>query len=249
MAETDIMLTALRFTADGIEILDVVDTKYTKLGATMAKGSERAEGQAEAMERLQKVSEKSAKSTTANSVKNIEFLAVTEAVTSAANQLVSSQYKRIDAELAAGEITEEQAAKERQRWKARETFNASLEKWIALIRLAKVAQIGYTAAIAASTTVTKANTKAVIANTAALLKNPYVILAITIMALVIWLAKLAEEGKVLAKQFDWLAEKTQGLNDSLMGFLELVEDIIGVEFTESSWFDALTYEGSEGQFA
>ena len=244
MAESDIMLTSLRFTAEGIEILDVVDTKYTKLGATMAKGSKRAEGQREAMEKLQKVSEKSAKSTTANSVKNIEFLAVTEAVTSASNQLVSAQYKRIDAELAAGEITEEQATAERTRWKAREKFNASLEKWIALIRLAKVAQIAYTGAMAMATTVTKANTKAVLANTAAMLKNPWVILAVTILALIIYMQQLAEEGKALTKQFDWLEKKTRGLNDSLMGFLEVIEDILGLEFTESSWFDALTYEGS-----
>ena len=247
--DKSIMLAAIKVDVEGTHEVEVLDTKFESLSKTFRNSKEPVEGATQVQKNLEKQLNRTKKSTTENAVKNIEFLAVTEAVTSAANQLVSSQYKRIDAELAAGEITEEQAAKERQRWKARETFNASLEKWIALIRLAKVAQIGYTAAIAASTTVTKANTKAVIANTAALLKNPYVILAVVIMALVIWIGKLAEEGKLLSKQFDWLAEKTQGLNDSLMGFLELIEDIIGVEFTESSWFDALTYEGSEGQFA
>jgi hypothetical protein len=241
MAESDIQLASFRIRAEGVEVIDVIDTKYTKLGATMAKGQKRAEGKKKAMENLQKQLDKNSKSTTANSVKNIEFLAVTEAVTSASNQLVSSQYKRIDAELAAGEITEEQAAKERQRWKAREKFNASLEKWIALIRLAKVAQIAMTAARAMSTSVTKANTKAVLANTAAMLRNPWVLLTITLMAVVLWVVKLAEEGKMLTKQFDALDKRTRSLNDSLMGFLELIEDVVNVEFTESDWFQALTY--------
>lgn len=244
MAEEDIMLAAIKTNVEGIHEVEILDKNFKSLSQTFRNSKQPIEDVTQAQKDLETQLNKSKKSTIDNSVKNIEFLAVTEAVTSASNQLVSSQYKRIDAELAAGEITEEQAAKERQRWKSREKFNASLEKWIALIRLAKVAQIGFTAATALATKATKANTKAVIANTAALLKNPYILIAFAVIMLVVWLVKLAEEGKGVAKQFEWLEKKTRGLNDSLMGFFELIEDIVNIEFTESSWFEALTYEGS-----
>ena len=244
MAEADIMLASIKITAEGVEVIDVVDAKYTKLGATMAKGTKRAEGKEKALKNLNQQLKKNTKSTMDQSVKNIEFLAVTEAATSGLNQLVSSQYKRIDSQLASGKITEEEAEQERKVWKAREEVNASLEKWIALIRLAKVAQIMATAAMGLMTKVTKANTKAVMKNTAAMLKNPWVLITVLVIALTVWLVKLANEGKLLADQFEWLTKKTERLNDSLMGFLNLVEDLVGLEFTESSWFDALTYEGS-----
>ena len=52
------MLSVIKIKADGIQIIDVVDTKYEKLGTTMAKGKKRTEGHAKAMQDLKTISEK-----------------------------------------------------------------------------------------------------------------------------------------------------------------------------------------------
>ena len=244
MAEADIMLAAIKVDVEGTHEVEILDGKFENLSKTFRNSKQPIGDVTKEQKKLEEQLNRTKKSTMDQSVKNIEFLAVTEAATSGLNQLVSSQYKRIDSQLASGEITMEEAEKERLVWKAREEVNASLEKWIALIRLAKVAQIMSTAAIGLATKATNLNTKAVMKNTVAMMKNPWVLITVLVITLVVWIVKLANEGKLLADQFDWLTEKTKGLNDSLMGCLELVEDLVGLNFTESSWFDALTYEGS-----
>ena len=135
------MLSVIKIKADGIQIIDVVDTKYEKLGTTMAKGKKRTEGHAKAMKDLQTISDKNAKSTMNDNVQTIAKLQVMEAATSGLNQLISAQYKRIDADLAAGEITAEEADERRKAIKQQEKYTGILESAIAISRLYTVAQV------------------------------------------------------------------------------------------------------------
>jgi len=173
MAEADVPLAAIRIKADGIEVLDVVDTKYTKLGATMQKGKARTEGHTEAMNKLRKKKKKSAKSTMNNNVQTIAKLQVMEAATSGLNQLISAQYKRIDADLAAGKITAEEAEERRKAIKQQEKYTGILESAIAISRLYTVAQVVGAAVTAKLTTATNANTAAVAANNAVVKASPW----------------------------------------------------------------------------
>lgn len=173
MAEEDIMLTTLKVTAKGVQIIDVVDTKYKNLGTTMQKGKARTEGHAEAMDKLRQASEKSAKSTMNNNVQTIAKLQVMEAATSGLNQLISAQYKRIDADLAAGKITAEEAEERRKAIKQQEKYTGILESAIAISRLYTVAQVVGAAVTAKLTTATNANTAAVAANNAVVKASPW----------------------------------------------------------------------------
>lgn len=173
MAESDMMLSVIKITADGIQIIDVVDTKYEKLGTTMAKGKKRTEGHAKAMQDLKTISEKNAKSTMNDNVQTIAKLQVMEAATSGLNQLISAQYKRIDADLASGKITAEEAEERRKAIKQQEKYTGILESAIAISRLYTVAQVVGAAVTAKLTTATNANTAAVAANNAVVKASPW----------------------------------------------------------------------------
>lgn len=167
------MLSVIKIKADGIEVLDVVDSKYKNLGSTMAKGKKRAEGNAEAMDKLRQASEKNAKSTMNDNVQTIAKLQVMEAATSGLNQLISAQYKRIDADLAAGKITAEEAEERRKAIKQQEKYTGILESAIAISRLYTVAQVVGATVTAKLTTATNANTAAVAANNAVVKASPW----------------------------------------------------------------------------
>ena len=114
MAEEEVMLVAIRMDAKGaIKDADVIDTKFEKLCKTLQKGKVLTEG----MEKAQKKLNESIKQSTDTTVKsNVAFIgkfAAFEAITSSTNQLISAQYKRIDADLAAGKISQEEAEKRR----------------------------------------------------------------------------------------------------------------------------------------
>ena len=131
MAESDIMLAAIKVDVEGTHEVEILDGKFENLSKTFRNSKQPIGDVTKEQKKLEEQLNRTKKSTMDQSVKNIEFLAVTEAATSGLNQLVSSQYKRIDSQLASGEITEEEAEKERKVWKAREDVNASLEQWIA----------------------------------------------------------------------------------------------------------------------
>ena len=244
MAEADVMLAVIKVDVEGVQEVEVLDAKYTSLGSTFQKGQQRAEGAKEAQKKLTKSIEEGGNATTKANVQTITNLALMEAATSGLNQGISAQYKSIDAKLAAGKITEEEAEKQRKAWKERERHTARLETAIAVMRLLTVAKALGTAVTNALTASTNANTVAVQSNTRAMLANPWVRIVIIAALLAMAIVKLNKELGLFGNQFDWLEKKTKGLNDSLMGFLNLVEDLVNIEFTESSWFDALTYEGS-----
>ena len=202
MAEEDLQLSVLKLTADGVEVIDVVDAKFTKLGSTMAKGKARAEGSEKALKELQKQMEKNTKTTTDNSVKNIESLMVLEAATSGINQLISARYKEIDAQLASGEITQEEAEELRKSVKQQERYSSTLERTIGILRLVKVAQFAAAAAVNLYTAATLKNTKAVLINTAAMLANPFVLVTVGLLSLAVMLKGASQEFGIFSDQME-----------------------------------------------
>tara|TARA_R100000278_G_scaffold15158_1_gene15694 strand:- start:256 stop:984 length:729 start_codon:yes stop_codon:yes gene_type:complete len=242
MAEEDVALAAIRIKADGIEVLDIVDSKYKNLGSTMAKGKKRAEGNAEAMEKLRKISEKSAKSTQNNSVKNIESLMIMEAATSATNQLISARYKEIDSKLASGEITAEEAEELRKSVKQQEKYSSALEKTIAMLRFYKVAQYAAAAAVNVYTAATIKNTKAVAANTAALLANPFVFVTLGLVGLAMVLKGASKEFGLLADQLEFVGEKLKPVTESIDALVEGLDTVIGTDIANNKIFEALITE-------
>lgn len=239
MAETDVILTAMRFTAEGIEVLDVVDTKYKNLGTTMAKGKARTEGHAEAMDKLRKASEKNTKTTTDSSVKNIESLMIMEAATSGLNQLISARYKDIDAQLASGEITQEEAEELRKSVKQQERYSSSLERTIGILRLVKVAQFAAAAAVNLYTAATLKNTKAVAANTVVMLANPFVFVTLMVVSLAVALKGASQEFGILSDQMEAVGEKFKPVTESIESMVEALDSIIGTDISNNKIFEAL----------
>ena len=242
MAEEDVALLAVKIKADGIEVLDVVDSKYKNLGTTLAKGKARTEGAAEAMEKLRKISEKSAKSTQNNSVKNIESLMIMEAATSGINQLISARYKDIDAQLASGEITQEEAEELRKSVKQQERYSSSLEKTIAVMRLYKVAQFAAAAAVNVYTAATMKNTKAILLNTAALLANPFVLFAMTLVSVGLILKGVSKEFGFLSDQMEALGRVMKPVTDGFESFVEIIDAIVGTDIQNNRLFEAIITE-------
>ena len=238
MAEEDIALAVIKTKAEGIEIIDVIDKKYTSLGSTMQKGQKRAEGTKEALEELNQQLNKNSKSTADASVKNIESLMIMEAATSGINQLISARYKDSDAQLASGEITQEEAEELRKSVKQQEKYSSSLEKTIAIMRLYKVAQFAGAAAVNLATAATNINTVAVKANTKALLKNPWVVVAVVLLAVLAYTAKLNRDIGFMADQFDFLNKKLKPVNDSFERFIEGIETITGFDIQNNRLWEA-----------
>ena len=219
MAERDVMLVAIEMDASGaIKSTQVLDTKFDKLGNTLRKGKERAEGAAQAQTKLDQSIKKSTKSTVESNVQSIAKLAAMEALTSASNQLISAQYKRIDADAASGKISAEEAEQRRKQIKQYEKWTGLLESGIAIARLATVGQMIYNAVINAGTVATKNNTKAVKTNTAALMANPWVALAVAIVSVIAMLVIVEREtGKVT----DTIKFLNKELRELVQWFVEL----------------------------
>jgi len=189
MAEADRMLVAIDFEADGaIKKATVLDSKFEKLSKTFRNSKKPVEDAANAQKKLDKSIQGTTKSTTDNNVATIAKLQIMEAATSGLNQLISAQYKRIDADLASGKITAEEAEERRKAIKQQEKYTGILESAIAISRLYTVAQVIGTAVMTKSTAATNLNTKAVVANNAALAMNPWMKFAMIAMTVVSVLA-------------------------------------------------------------
>tara|TARA_Y100000592_G_scaffold40106_1_gene63614 strand:- start:4423 stop:5175 length:753 start_codon:yes stop_codon:yes gene_type:complete len=218
MAERDIMSVAITFEADGaIRKAKVLDTNFKSLGASMQKGQARTEGLEAAQKKLNTALQGSIKSSTDENVQTIAKLQVMEAATSGLNQLISAQYKRIDADLAAGKITAEEAEERRKQIKQQEKYTGALESVIAVARLATVGQVVYNAVVAQGTVVTNANTAALNANRVAMLSNPWTAIAVILVSIIAAvgvmsgeLRKLTDVTKPLVHIFELLGDR---LND------------------------------------
>ena len=223
MAENSVMLVAIEMDARGaIQSTQVLDSKFTSLGATLQKGQQRMEGAEKAQNKLNSSIKQGSKSTIEGNVALIGRLAAFEALTSGLNQLISAQYKRIDADLAAGKINAEEAEKERKRVKQYEKITGSLETLIALSRLYTVAEMIATAVKLKLTAATQANTAAVVKNNAALAMNPWVALAVTLAAIIAAFV-------VFGKGIDNTTSRVRLLTDAIAGLREAWEDLLHLE--------------------
>jgi len=221
MAEKDVMLVAIQMDADGaIKDTEVLDRKFTSLGATFQKGEKRAEGAAAAQTKLDNSIKRTTKSTVESNVASISKLAAFEALTSATNQLISAQYKRIDADLASGKISAEEAEQRRKQVKQHEKWTGILESGIAMARLATVAQMAYNAALASTTVTTGAATLSTRAFNFALRQNPIVLI---ITSLIILVAYMAAVEKVFGKTSKTIDAMTDAVKKLRNAFRELFE--------------------------
>lgn len=222
MAERDVMLLAVEMDAKGaIKDTQILDNNFKSLSQTFRKGNQETQ-------KLETVMAKQVKTTKDSTLANIDLsaaylktLAGLDALTSGLNQGISAQYKMIDAKLASGEIDEEEAEKQRKKWKAREKHTARLESAIAVMRLATVAHMAYTAVVGMTTTATTASTAAVTANTVAWYMNPmFWAIAGIVAGLAIFIVSLA----LLMEKFKVLDKIMAGVNAQGEKFMNWVND-------------------------
>lgn len=239
MAEADVMLAAIKVSVNGIQEVEVLDKKYASLGNTFQKGQKRAEGAADATKKLNQQIEKNTKTTENSSVKNIESLMIMEAATSGLNQLISARYKDIDAQLASGEITQEEAEELRKAVKQQEKYSSTLERTIGILRLVKVAQFAAVAAMNLYTAATWKNTKAVAMNTLVMLANPWVMATLALVGLGVALKGASKEFGFLSDQMEALGETFKPVTESIESMVEALDSIIGTDIANNKIFEAL----------
>ena len=220
------MSVAIVFEADGaIRKAKVLDTNFTSLGASMAKGQTRTEGFEQAQRKLEGAITKSTKSTVESNVANLSKLAAMEALTSGLNQLISAQYKRIDADLAAGKISQEEAEQRRKAIKQQEKYTGLLESVIAIARLATVGQMIYNAAVSRGTVATNANTVALNANRTAMLLNPWTAIAVLLVAIIGYVGIMSGEFKKLTDITKPLVHIMELLSDKLNAVFDAINNL------------------------
>jgi len=222
MAERDVMLVAIEMDAKGaITQTEILDKNFKTLSQTFRKGTQDAEKLNTVMAKQVKVSKQDIKSQTDRNVSYISGLAALEATTSGLNQLISAEYKKIDADLAAGKITAEEAEKERKAIKQKEYYTGRLEQLIAVMRLLTVTHMVYTGVVGMMTTATTASTVAVTANTVAWYANPmfWAIAGITIAILgfVAALAMVMDNLRILERAL-------KRVNDEWAKFFDFIKD-------------------------
>ena len=228
------MMAVIEMDAKGaIKDTEVLDAKFTSLGSTMQKGQKRMEGAKDAQEKLNTSIKEGGKSTTEANVSTIKNLALMEAATSGLNQLISAQYKRIDADLAAGKITQEEAEQRRKQIKQQEKYTGLLETGIAVARLATVAQLLFAAASNMTLASVKANTIAVLTLNGALLANPLLLVVVAAVALAAILIVLEQKFGLVTKgidaandAFDKLMDMVNGAKDAIFGLDDAAREFV-----------------------
>tara|TARA_R100001530_G_scaffold84122_1_gene58631 strand:+ start:697 stop:1449 length:753 start_codon:yes stop_codon:yes gene_type:complete len=234
MAEEDVMLVAIKMDAKGaIKDTEVLDAKFTSLGATFQKGQKRAEGAATAQKKLDKSIKGTTKSTIEGNVANIGFLQATEAITSATNQYISSKYKSIDADLAAGKISQEEAEQKRNAVKQQEKYTGALERGIAIIRFGTAAGMIFNAVQNMTIAGLKKKTIAVLTLNGALLANPILLVVVAAVALAAILVVLEQKFGLVTKgidaandAFDKLMDMVNGAKDAIFGLDDAAREFV-----------------------
>jgi hypothetical protein len=222
MAEEDVMLVAIRMDAKGaIKDADVLDTKFDKLGNTLRKGKARTEGMEKAQKKLNESIKQSTDTTVKSNVAFIGKLAAFEAITSATNQLISAQYKRIDADLAAGKISQEEAEELRKNVKQYEKYTGLLETGIALARFGTVIQMAYNAALAMTAKNTDRATLSTTAFNFALKQNPIILIISSIVLLLGYMIAMEKIFGKTTKTIDAVTESFRKLREMWSSLLEL----------------------------
>ena len=233
-AETYKMMAVIEMDAKGaIKDTEVLDAKFTSLGASMQKGQKRAEGAKQAQDKLNTSIQRGGKSTTEANVQTIKSLALMEAATSGLNQWISAQYKKIDADLVAGKISQEEAEAERRAIKQKEALTGRLEEVIAISRLATVAQALYAAANWNTVASLKANTIAVLTLNGALWANPLLWVVVATIALTVAMIYLEKKLGLVTKTveaanaaFEKLQQMADGAKDSILGLGDDIQEFV-----------------------
>ena len=225
MAEEDVMLVAIKMDAQGaITETQILDDKFKNLSTTFRKGTQETEKLNTVMAKQVNTSKDTKLASIDLNTAYLKTLAGFEAVTSATNQYISAQYKKIDADLASGKITAEEAEAERKRIKQKEFYTGRLEELIAIMRLATIGHMIYTSVVGVTTTGTAANTTTVWANTMAWLANPlFWAIAGIVAGISIFVYALVK----LAQHFNVLEHAMDGVNaaiDLYKGYVEWVID-------------------------
>lgn len=246
MAEEDMMLLQIKTDASGaITETRILDENFKNLSTTFRKGNQETKKLNKVMAEQVDVSKKDTKSQNTRNISYLAGLAGLEALTSASNQYISAQYKKIDADLASGKITQEQAEAERKAVKQKEAFTGRLEEVIAVLRLGTVAHMAYTSVVGLTTTATTANTAAVKANTVAWYANPlFGGIALIIGGLALLVLSLA----ALMEKFNTLDTIMGGVNKTLNEFKDgvqwITENVGGAAEAVGDFADSLSV--SEG---
>ena len=234
MAEADKVLLVVEADAKGaIKDFEVLDAQYTSLGATFAKGEKRAKGAADAHKKLNKQIKTGTKNTTESTVAGIGFLQATEAITSATNQYISGKYKAIDADLASGKITQEEAEQKRNATKQQEKYTGALERGIAVVRFGTAVGMIFNAVQNMTIAGLKKQTIAVLALNGALLDNPILLVVVAAVALAAILIVLEQKFGLVTKgidaandAFDKLMDMVNGAKDAIFGLDDAAREFV-----------------------
>jgi len=233
MAEEDVMLVAIRMDAKGaIKDTAVLDNKFQSLGKTFKNAKKPMDDITESQNKLDTAVKKTTGSTVEANVQSISTLAAMEALTSGMNQWISAKYKRIDADLAAGKISQEQAEAKRKEIKQQEKYTGMLEQSIAVIRLATVVQMVYRAVMGATTKTTDAATLSTRAFNFALKQNPIVLIITSLIILVAYMAAMERIFGKTSKTIDTVTDSFKKLRDMWSGLLQLAnpfDNLLGSE--------------------
>tara|TARA_R100000234_G_scaffold77724_1_gene48476 strand:+ start:30 stop:794 length:765 start_codon:yes stop_codon:yes gene_type:complete len=239
MAEEDVLLVAVRMDAKGaITDTEILDSKFKNLSTTFRNSKKPVEDVEKHQKKLNKALKEGEKAATDANVANISTMLALEGMTSGLNQFISAKYKRIEADLAAGEISQEEAEAQRKQVKQQELYTSTLEKYIAIGRIVAATDALMTAMKLSNVKATIAQIKANKVLNFVLRQNPLVKLIIVITAAVLIYKKFGDEihrlkdgfimfGKVIkeiVELFGNLLSTTTALASSLTGIGDFMSD-------------------------
>ena len=239
MAEEDVLLVAVRMDAKGaIKDTELLDNKFKNLSTTFRNSKEPMVGAEQSQKKLNKALKEGQKAATDANVANISTMLALEGMTSGLNQFISSKYKRIEADLAAGKISQEEAEAQRKQVKQQELYTSTLEKYIAIGRIVAATDALMTAMKMSNVKATIAQIKANRTLNFVLSQNPLVKAIIVITAAVLIYKKFGDEihrlkdgfimfGKVIkeiVELFGTLLGTTTALASSLTNIGDFMSD-------------------------
>jgi|TARA_R100000231_G_scaffold31422_2_gene27646 ABC-type multidrug transport system fused ATPase/permease subunit len=224
MAEEDVLLVAVRMDADGaITDTELLDNKFKSLSKTFRNSKEPMVGAEQSQKKLNKAIKEGQKETKDANVANISAMLALEGLTSGLNQSISARYKQIDADLAAGKITAEQAEAKRKEVKQQEFITGSLEQYIAVARLAIATNALLTAARGLDVKATIAQIKANKILAFVMKQNPLVRVLIVVLALAAAFYVLESRLGLLTTTFRLFSMALAEIRDIFMSIVDLIQ--------------------------
>tara|TARA_R100001510_G_scaffold52877_1_gene53970 strand:+ start:1810 stop:2565 length:756 start_codon:yes stop_codon:yes gene_type:complete len=225
MAEEDVLLVAVKMDADGaITDTELLDNKFKNLSTTFRNSKKPMEGAEQSQKKLNKAIKEGQKETKDANVANISAMLALEGLTSGLNQSISARYKQIDADLAAGKITAEQAEAKRKEVKQQEFITGSLEQYIAVARLAIATNALLTAARGLDVKATIAQIKANKILTFVMKQNPAVRILLVILALAAAFYVLESRLGLLTTTFRLFSMALAEIRDIFMSIVDLIQN-------------------------